>query len=59
MCRDSLARSLLAGWIALAARFEHACDGILGEPVDFKLRHERAQFARDRDVSPRVPEPDR
>jgi hypothetical protein len=44
---------------ALAARFEDARDGILGEPVDLEPRHERPQLADDRDVAPGVAEADR
>ena len=43
----------------LAAGLEHARDRVLREPVDLELRLERPQLARDRDVAPRVAEPDR
>ena len=43
----------------LAARVQHARDGILREPVDLQIRMQRAQLARDGDVAQRVPEADR
>ena len=49
----------LAGWIALAASLEHRGDRMLREPVDLRSGMERAQLTGDRDVAPRVAEPDR
>ena len=44
---------------ALAGALERGGDGMLGEPVHLQLRLQPAQLARDRDVAPRVAEPDR
>ena len=43
---------------ALAARREHRRHRMLGEPVDLQLGMEQAELVRDREVAPRVPEPD-
>ena len=44
---------------ALAAALEHVGDRLLRQPLDLELRLERAQLLCDRDVAPRVAEPDR
>ena len=43
----------------LAARLEHGGDRMLREPVDLEVRVQLAQLVGDRDVAPRVAEPDR
>ena len=43
----------------LTARLEHACDRVLGQPVDLELRDEPAQRVGDRHVALRVAEADR
>ena len=47
------------GMDALAAGLEDAGHGILGQPVDLEVGMEPPQLVGDRDVAPRVPEPDR
>ena len=44
---------------ALAARLEHRGDRVLREPVDLEVGVQPAQLVGDRDVAPRVAEPDR
>jgi hypothetical protein len=43
----------------LALALEDPGDRILGQPVDLQIGDERSQLAGDRDVAPRVPQPDR
>ena len=59
MCRDSLARWWLAGWMRSPSCLEQRGHRVLGQPVDLQVRHARAQLARDGEVARRVPEPDR
>ena len=43
----------------LPLRLEHGRHRVLGEPVDLEVGVQLPQLLRDRDVAPRVPEPDR
>ena len=55
-----LAGELRAGGVdPLAARLEHLGDRVLREPVDLEVGVQLAQLVGDRDVAPRVAEPDR
>ena len=43
----------------LAARLEHGGDRVLREPVELEIRMELSELVRDRDVTPRMAQPDR
>ena len=47
------------GMDALALRFQHARDRVLGEPVDLEVGVQRPQLAGDRDVAAGMAETDR
>ena len=55
-----LARQLRARRVdALAARLEHGCHRMLGQPVDLEVRVQPAQLVGDRDIAPGVAKSDR
>ena len=59
MCPDSLASSVLIGWMRSPSPSSTLGPRVLGGPVGTEVGDELSQLARDGDVALRVPEPDR